>query len=229
MIAAPDSLFALPEPTALLRSELAGVPEQAAARPAGRALLVQACAVHRELAVDTGHLGLVRLCASAGALTGDLNCAADALPFENDAFQLIVAQHVADVLPASQQQLVAEFARVLVPGGRLLWFGLNPWSPWLAWLHWQARGGMSAPGVAGSESVRRRLLASGLQAGTARLIGSCWPSRHDRDGAISPLRAAWALAADKRQNVLTPLRARWQRERIPARPSLAVPSRRNCG
>lgn len=226
MITGPDNLFALPEPTALLRGELARVATFAAARPAGMALVVQACAAHRQMAVDTHHLRALRLHADAGELRGDVDCAADVLPFEDDAFQLIVAQHAGDALPAAPQ-FVGELARVLAPGGTLLWFGFNPWSPWLMWLHWRARGGLPVPAATGPDALRRRLAASGLAAGSPHLFGSCWPSQ-EGDGALAPLRAAWCLSADKRRAVLTPLHARRQRSRVSARPSLVVPTRRIC-
>lgn len=226
MITGPDNLFALPEPTALLRGELARVPAHAAARPAGMALIVQACAAHRQMKVDTRHLRALRVHADAGALRGDVDCAADALPFEDGAFQFVVAQHAGDALPASPL-FVGELARVLAPGGTLLWFGFNPWSPWLMWLHWRARGGLPVPVAMGPDALRRRLAASGLAAGSSQLFGSCWPSQ-DGDGMVAPLRAAWSMTADKRRAVLTPLHARRQRSRVSARPSLVVPSRRIC-
>lgn len=227
MITGPDNLFALPEPTALLRGELARVPTFAAARPAGAALVVQACAAHRQMEVDTRHLRALRLHADAGALRGDVDGAADALPFEDGAFQLVVAQHAGDALPAAPQ-FVGELTRVLAPGGVLLWFGFNPWSPWLMWLHWRARGGLPVPAAMGPDALRRRLAAGGLAAGAVRLFGSCWPSQGEVDGAIAPLRAAWSMTADKRRAVLTPLPLRRQRQRVSARPSLAAPSRRSC-
>ncbi len=60
---------------------------------------------------------------------GDVVCMADALPWEDDAFRLILVQHAGDALP-SRGALIDELARVLAPGGVLLWYGLNPWSPW---------------------------------------------------------------------------------------------------
>ncbi len=226
MITSPDNLFAFPEPTALLRSELAQVPALAAARPAGRALLVQACAAHREWSVDVRHLRLLRLHAQGGGLRGDLRCRADALPIEDDAFQLVVVQHAADALPAAPH-LLDECVRVLAPGGTLLWFGLNPWSPWLVWLHWQARSGVPVPAASGAHGLRRRLIACGLDSGKPHAFGPCWPSSVAADSALTPLRAAWGLVASKRAAVLTPLWPRRLRPRASARPSLVVPSRRS--
>ncbi len=226
MIVGPDNLFALPQTSALLQAELACVPELARQRPTGRALVLQPGAAQRGLELDVGHLRAVRLHALDGLLGGDVTCAADALPFEGDAFQFVVVQHIGDVLPAAHG-LPAELARVLVPGGSLLWLGFNRWSPWLAWLHWQARGGLAAPTASRTESVRRLLAGAGLEVGPATTLGSCWPSQGVDDGALAPLRAVWRVVASKRQTILTPLRPRRRRPQVAARPSLALPSRRS--
>ncbi|KAB2897669.1 MAG: methyltransferase domain-containing protein [Dokdonella sp.] len=226
MIISPDSLFAFPQTSALLQAELACVPEVARQRPAGAALVLQACAAQRDLALDLAHLRGVRLHVAQHGWRGDVSCDADALPFDGDAFQLVVVQHAGEALPTAHG-LPAELARVLAPGGTLLWFGFNRWSPWLAWLHWQARTGLAAPNASSSERVRRQLLQAGLEVGAAATFGSCWPSRAVGDGALAPLRAAWRLLASKQQLVLTPLRPRRRRMQVAARPSLALPSRRS--
>lgn len=228
MIAAADNLFALAEFDALLREELAGVPATAARRPAGRALVVQASVANRELPLDLRHLAALRLHVARERIDGDVTCAAQALPFEDDAFQLALVQHAGDALGRSDE-LAAEIARVLVPGGVLLWYGLNPWSPWLAWVRWRSGGGVAAPRASNLDSMRRCLMRSGLVPGTVERVGGCWPRRAApvaRDGLVAPLRGAWAIAATKRREVLTPLRRRSPRERIAIKPSLAAPSRR---
>jgi SAM-dependent methyltransferase len=229
LIAVADNLFALAELDALLREELAGVAEVAARRPAGRALVVQASAVNRELPLDLRHLAALRLHVADARLEGDVSCAADALPFEDEAFQLVLVQHADEVL-GLRDGLAAEAARVLVPGGVLLWCGLNPWSPWLAWVRWRSGEGVAAPRVSPADSMRRCLLRSGLVPGTVDRVGGCWPraasSGVPRNGLAAPLRGAWSIAATKRREVLTPLRPRNARERIAINPSLAAPSRR---
>ena len=230
VIAGPDNLFALPEVDVLLREELARVPVFAARQPAGRALLLQPCANSRDLAVDTRQLTVLRVHAERAQLHGDVVCSADALPWEDDAFQLVFAQHVGDVLPQASA-LVDELARVLAPGGVLLCCGFNPWSPWLAWIHWQARQGLPVPRMTPADIARARLSRRGLTPARIEHLGSCWPRRDARDdGArsalLAPLRGAWLIAAEKRRAVLTPLRQRNARARLPARPQLATPNRR---
>lgn len=226
-----DTLFALPETDALLREELGCVGAHAARRPAGRALVLQACAANRSLRVDTRHLAAVRVHVQQGRLDGDVASAVDALPWEDDAFQLVIAQHVGDVVQPPFT-IIDELARVLAPGGVLLWFGLNPWSPWLAWVHWRARHGMPLPHARHIESMRRQMSNRRLTPAAADYLGACWPpfdapSDHYPARLLAPLRRAYVLSASKQRAVLTPLRPRAVRARALARPQLAgTPSRR---
>ena len=224
-----DNLFALPETGALLREELGCVGAHASRRPGGRALVLQACAANRSLVVDTRHLAAVRVHAEQGRLRGDVVCAADALPWEDDSFQLVLAQHVGDVLP-STFVIIDELARVLAPGGVLLWCGLNPWSPWLAWIHWRAPLGMPLPRTTHADFLRRRMSSRQLTPASAAYLGACWQFGAHSDvlsaRVLAPLRRAYLLTASKQRGVLTPLRARAVRQRAVIKPQLAAtPSR----
>lgn len=230
MITGPDHLFALPEFAVLLREELAWASVDAMSAPAGQALLLQPCASNRSAGFGARHLGVVHLHAERGVLRGDVTCDADALPFEDDAFQLVIAQHVGDVLPGNGG-LVDELSRVLVPGGSLLWYGLNPWSPWLAWIHWQSRLGLSVPRIQHADAARRELLKRRLAVSRIDHLGSCWPTRGELSrvhatALLAPLRAAYLIAASKQRAVLTPLRPRRVRPRVAIQPHLASPSTR---
>lgn len=227
MITGPDNLFALPELEPLLRDELARVPALVLRQPTGAALLLQASAANRALPADLRHLRATRLHVEDDGFGGDLRCANDALPYEDDAFHFIVVQHAGDAL-AQPDALVDELARVLAPGGTLLWFGLNPWSPWMLWLHWQGRRGVALPHARHADALRRRLHHAQLTPGVGATIGTCWPTRPARaehPRLLAPLRCAWMLSASKQRAVLTPLRQRPLRAVAP-QPSLAVPSRR---
>ena len=116
---AATPLFALPEVEALLREELGHLAPHAARQPSGRALLLQPDAAARALPFDAGPLTALRLHARGDALGGDIVCSARALPIENEAFQLVFAQHIGDMQPGDNG-LVAEIARVMKPGGRCL-------------------------------------------------------------------------------------------------------------
>lgn len=231
VITGPDSLFALPDVTALLRDELGRVAEHAARQPNGRALVLQACASNRELTVDTRHLAAVRVHAERDRLGGDVVCAPGALPWEDEAFRLIVVQHVSDALPA--EGFADELARLLAPGGVLLWFALNPWSPWLAWLHWQGRGGLPLPHPVHADLARRRLLRRQFAPVSVDYLGACWPPRGKASvlhglRALTLLRGSYLLTASKQRMVLTPLRPRLLRRRVAIGPRLASPSHRAC-
>ena len=225
MILGSDSLFDLPELHALLGEELARVPGYAARQPAGRALLLHASTTNRRFPIETGHLGAVRMHAEGGRLHGDVRCDAGELPWQDDAFRLVLAQHVGEALPASGEFL-DELARVLAPGGVLLWFGLNPWSPWLAWIHWQARRGGPVPRVTLADVARQRLHKRRLATGSVEYLGGCWPQRGEpapgpRSRLLAPLRGAYVIVASKQRAVLTPLRPRRLRERVAIQPQLA--------
>lgn len=229
MITGPDSPFALADTAALLRDELGRVAEHAVRQPNGQALVLQACAANRDLGVDTRHLSAVRVHVERDGLGGDVRCAPAALPWEDEAFRLIVAQHAGDALPADG--FVEELARVLAPGGVLLWFALNPWSPWLAWMHWHARSGLPLPHAVPADVARRRLLKTQLAPVSVDYLGACWPARGSpsalhRLRALTPLRGAYLLTASKQRAVLTPLRPRPVRERSVIGPRLATPSHR---
>ena len=220
---ATESLYALPEIEALLRDELARLPVHAARQPGGRALLVQPDATSRALPFDVAHLTPVRLYAAGDALRGDVICSARALPIENDAFQLVFAQHLGDA--HAEGGVVDELARVLAPGGLLLWCGFNPWSPWLAWMHWHARGGLAVPPMSNADTLRRRLTRSRLAPVALDYLGTCWPRRtvdsepatqRESRGArwLAPIRGAYLVAARKQRAVLTPIRPRAQRTSV---------------
>jgi SAM-dependent methyltransferase len=231
VITGPDNLFALPECRALLCEEAARLPVFAARQPAGHALWLGACAANRSIAFDVGHLHPVRVHAEGAGLQGDVVCAAAALPWEDEAFQLIFVQHVGDAL-ADSGALLDELARVLAPGGILVWCGLNPWSPWLAWMHWQARRGLPLPRAMQADLAQKRLAKRQLACASVDYIGSCWPCVDEspanrRSAWLAPLRGGWMICAAKPRVTLTPLRPRPRREHMAIRPQL-TPARRAC-
>jgi len=236
--AATESLFALPEILATLREELAVLPAHAARQPGGRALLLQPHAAAHALPVDVRHLAATRLYANGAVLGGDIVCSARALPIEDESFQMVFAQHIGDAQP--EDGLVEEIARVMAPGGLLLWSGFNPWSPWLAWIHWHTRGGGAVPQALNADALRRRLMRSRLAPVALDYLGTVWPRRNadaERIGAgdtrranlLAPLRGTYLLTARKHRAVLTPLRPRAKRSGVALGAHLAgTPSQRAC-
>lgn len=144
----------------------------------------------------------LRLAGAGHAWRGEIACALP-LPLPNDAFATVILQHT---VPAgiAADPLLSEAARILVPGGRLWMFVLNPLSPY----RWRWRG----QGLSAAEPLtwRRRLRSHGLAPDpVSQGIGPSWkieavPSLQHGPG----LRAAYVLRAEKRVLPLTPVRQR---------------------
>ena len=238
MTSAPESLFDLPEILATLREELGVLPTHAARQPAGRALILQPGAAARAVPLDVRHLVPTRLHVDRDLLRGDVVCSPRALPWEDESFQLVLAQHLGDALP-SESDPIEEIARVMAPGSLLLWFGFNPWSPWLAWMHWRARGALTLPQTANVDGLRRRFARAQLASAGSEYFGTAWPRRavkvpseSSRSGSVSKLtvlRCAYLVCARKQRAVLTPLRPRQPRSNVALGTRLAgTPSQRAC-
>jgi SAM-dependent methyltransferase len=155
--------------------------------------------VAQELDVE-GH-GL-RLSASGAGWSGSARCGLP-LPLANESIGVVVVQHVARAR-SSADGLLDECARVLVPGGRLWLFALNPLAPY----RWRWRGS----GLGASEPLtwRRRLRAAGLAAEpVSQGLGPGWQVGVSHDLQNGPgLRAAYLMRAEKRAWPLTPVRRR---------------------
>ncbi len=179
----------------LLHSELPALHAALAARP-GLPWLVFSTAP-RPAAIDLPH-GLWLRPGDAG-WRGDVACGPE-LPLARESVGAVVLQHVDD---KAVDAWLAECARVLVPGGRLTVFALNPLSPY--------RGRWLGEGVSGREPVtwRRRLRRPGLvPEPVAQGIGPRWSLRIDTGLQLGAgARAGYLLAAEKRHLPLTPRRA----------------------
>ena len=133
---------------------------------------------------------------------GPLRCALP-LPLANESVATVVVQHSAGV-GRQGSALIEECARVLVPGGHLWLYVLNPLSPY----RWRWRGS----GLRAAEPMRwrRRLRAAGMQPhGLSQGLGPSWridPSPELQQGP--GVRAAYLLRAEKRSIPLTPVRQR---------------------
>ncbi len=144
----------------------------------------------------------IRLFAGNGGWIGDVRCGLP-LPLATESIGAIALQHVLG-RGAAGQALLAECARVLVPGGRLTLFALNPLAPY----RWRWRGA----GLETSEPLlwRRRLREAGLvPEPLSQGVGPSW--RETPSSRLQPgvgLRAAFLLRAEKRAIPLTPVRQR---------------------
>lgn len=160
----------------------------------------------------------LRLDADGIGWTGRVRCGLP-LPLAGESVGTVVLQHVLQPGEAGRA-LLAECARVLVPGGRLALLALNPLSPY----RWRWRGS----GLQAAEPLvwRRRLRAAGLQPDpVSQGLGPSWrevASPRPQSGA--GLRAAYLVLAEKRTLPLTPVRARRLRGPAPA----ALPAALAC-
>lgn len=192
--------FDLPPGVALLDSQSAAVAAALAER--GGQHWLWCAPTLRTGERPAGGRGL-RLAPGERGWLGDVACDMP-LPLPSEAFATVVLQHVATIGDPGSEALLAEATRILVPGGRLWLFALNPLSPY----RWRWRGS----GLSASEplSWRRRLRQHGLvPEPVSQGVGPAW-----RVEAVTTLqhgpgvRAAYLLRAEKRELPLTPVRRR---------------------
>ncbi|MCA0393987.1 MAG: class I SAM-dependent methyltransferase [Proteobacteria bacterium] len=192
--------FLAPAGRAVLASEEALVVQALGDRP-GLPWLWCGPAAGEDLAGDYGRG--VRLVPAEAGWAGQLACALP-LPLPSESFGAVVLQHVARPAGAFGPALLEEASRLLVPGGRLWLFVLNPLAPY----RWRWRGS----GITTSEPLvwRRRLRAVGLVPDpVSQGLGPNWSVRVSAQPQQGPgLRAAYLLRAEKRSVPLTPVRRR---------------------
>jgi len=144
----------------------------------------------------------VTLVAAERGWTGALTCDLP-LPLFSESLGTVVLQHAVGGGERTSG-LLAEAARVLVPGGRLWLFALNPLAPY----RWRWRG----LGLRAAEPLtwRRRLRTAGLQPDpVSQGLGPSWKVGVSEQPQNGPgLRAAYLIRAEKRTLPLTPLRPR---------------------
>lgn len=182
---------------AVLESEFAAVRTAAGERPGQPWLWLSAGALPAQ--EDGFGLGLR---ARAGLLEGPLRCGLP-LPLASEVAGTVVVQHLGDIV-GDPTLLFAECQRILVPGGRLWLFALNPLAPY-RW-RWLRQG----PAAREPVTWRRRLRNAGLRPeAVSHGVGPRWrpePVGDLQHGA--GLRAAFLLRAEKRVVPLTPVRPR---------------------
>lgn len=132
-----------------------------------------------------------------------------ALPFDDDSFDILFAINVLCFVP-DPQKAVAEISRVLAPGGRLVIGELSRWNTWAAWRRFRGWLGSTTWRHANFYSARQLtnlLLGAGLQPEQTRgavyyppipLLARTATSIEDRLSAVTTLGAAF-IAASARQ------------------------------
>jgi SAM-dependent methyltransferase len=175
-----------------------------------------------ELALDDG-----------GCCAGSLRCEPGQLPFANESFKLVVAQHVLEQVAAPDAG-AEELARVLAPEGVALLFGFNPASLWRPWVSRRLRSGLQFASAGG---WRQRLERAQLDVLQVRYVGPWGPwATADSDGpgevralpVLGRFGASWLLIARKRRSTLTPLRLAAARADLKLNPTLVSGAHREC-
>ncbi|PPU73224.1 MULTISPECIES: hypothetical protein [Xanthomonas] len=132
----------------------------------------------------------LRLFRHAGRFAGDARCAMP-FPLPTESLQAIVVQHA---VVGGAVEFLAECERLLMPGGRLWLFTLNPLSPYR--FHWARRGPVAL------RPDRWRVLAqrAGLHGVNGeRYLGPIWRAgRGSSDPGRAPWRAVYLLEVEKR-------------------------------
>lgn len=126
---------------------------------------------------------------------GDMRARVDeALPFADEAFRMIVLEHVLEWTPHAVN-LLDETTRVLEADGYLAVTGFHPFSPWLPWLlcRRRPRPMLTAPGW-----VRQRLLMRGFDTLSIQRCGATFPIGKARSAAPW-LGGGFVLVARKRR------------------------------
>jgi len=149
---------------------------------------------------------------------GPLRADADALPFGNESFCVVLVRFAGNTSPAPES-FAAELARVLAPHGTLLIADLHPRSLW----HTGATPG----------SWERALRHAGLKVSSAMRCGSPWPRAHGAAGMpnwlVRGMGGAWVIEAHPRTSAAIPLRKTPSTARRAAEHGTLVPgAHRQC-
>ncbi len=170
-----------------------------------------------------------------GAFSGVARFDPAELPFVNDSFQLVIAQHAFELV-ADAEALASEVSRVLAPEGVLLMIGFNPFGSWRPWLMGQsARGARLA--LQSASACSSRLARQQIETLQVRYPGLILPndparppSRYARwfAEAFGRFGSSWLLLARKRRSTLTPLRLRSSKRELALSPRLAPGAHRAC-
>ena len=192
--------YLLPPGFAVLESERTAVADALAAHPVvGLPWLWLSPVADGEAPAGRG----LRLNGEGCGWRGAIICALP-LPLASESLGAIVLQHLPFVTQDQRARLLEECARLLVPGGRLAVFALNPLSPYRLRLR---RGRPLAEEPSG---WRRGMADVGLSPeASAQGIGPQWSPMASPSLQSGPgLRAAYLQRAEKRAIPLTPVRPR---------------------
>ena len=169
----------------------------------------------------------IRLQVSEDRYHGDLQALADeALPFIDDAFELVLLQHALEAT-AMSAALLDEAVRVLAPGGLLAITGVHPISAWAPWFRSRSHGQQASPRL--PMGYVHDLQLAGFEIEQVRRVGCVFPgSTMAHSTATSLLGGGYVLIARKRRRAVTPLRIQPKPLAAPAAGRLSPSTRRTA-
>lgn len=173
-------------------------------------------------------------CTQPDRWQGDLVCAPWQLPFANDSFKVLIAQHCFERWGAIDQ-CIAEVSRVLAPEGVVLISGFNPFGSWRPWLSWQKFRGGPKLHLRSAFAWQQLLAQQEVDTLQVRFPGVLWPRQQDSGaidahvaGRLARFGSSWLLLARKRRSTLTPIRLRKSARELALNPRLAPGAQRAC-
>jgi SAM-dependent methyltransferase len=168
---------------------------------------------------------------------GDARCTPAQLPFANETFKLLIAQHVFEQIDRPDE-CAAELARVLAPEGVALILGFNPAGSWRPWLTLNAARGAPRLRLRSANAWQQMLAREQIDTLQVRYPGTLWPRAEPRRSQpaesalfatlLGRIGSSWLLLARKRRSTLTPLRLRSTPRELALSPRLAPGARRAC-
>ncbi|MEO7936742.1 MAG: hypothetical protein ABIR27_10835 [Dokdonella sp.] len=176
----------------------------------------------------TAHPQLTRIHPLDDKMTGDLECAPDSLPFDDDCMQVIVVRHLFEDASATMQT-GEELMRILAPGGLMFLYDFNPLSSWRIWWLQQSLKGMSAPNWSANEKVRRTIASGGHVSIHRDYLGGSWPLPQSVSSLMAGRRwhGVCCVEIRKQRESSRPVPLAARRRRVVMNPEMAqFPSRR---
>lgn len=162
-----------------------------------------------------------------GRYVGDVvTAASEPLPFIDDAFQLVVIQHVLEVVPAPAAVLI-DVLRLLAPGGVLVITGLHPISAWSPWFWW--RGQRAVQRLHFPLGLNATLLGAGLEVERFTRVGRSWPARTSMAAVPNNIfGGGYVLVARKQRHTATRLRLSRVGVQVASQGRLSAETRRSA-
>jgi SAM-dependent methyltransferase len=163
---------------------------------------------------------------------GQVSCLPEALPFEADSVDLLIVAHCFEY-SSDPHAILREIDRVLVPEGRVVIIGIDPWTLWGAWqlvkrtpypLYTQGRI-KDWLEVLGFEYQRSQLLGM-MDLRLPKSLAHSTKTAQLANLLSANIAGGYIMLAQKRLTTITPMRPRWERRTRLSGGRLAEPAAR---